>query len=113
MRIIATVLAAALSLGGCADWYARAVVSAATVYQDGVDYRAENNADRRWVRAQCRSSLERQIEKSKKNAESEASIRKVLLEHYPGIVSLDALDDARDDPTGILSHALICGKAPE
>ena len=112
MRIITTILVALL-LGGCADWYARAVMSAATVYQDGVDYRAENNADRRWIRAQCRSSLERQIERAEKNEDTEDSIREVLLTHYPGLVSLDAIADARDDPTGILSHAPICGKASE
>ncbi len=112
MRIITTVLMALL-LGGCADWYARAVMSAATVYQDGVDYRAENNADRRWIRAQCRSSLERQTERIKRDAGTEEDIRGILLAHYPGLVSLDAIADARDDPTGILSHAPICGKASE
>ena len=101
-------LVLALLLGGCADWAARWLVDSAALYEAARAYVVENNDQRRFIRAECKASLVREID-TMVVAGDEPALRKMLAGHYPDLVTVDIIKKARADPGGALADAPGCG----
>ena len=98
---------APLLLGGCAEGLARLVTDASYLHETASAYVRETHNLRQWIRSECRASLVREIE-ALKRAGDEPALREMLAENYPGLVTIDVLKSARDDPAGILAQAPGC-----
>lgn len=106
MRVLCIILFGLL-LSGCAETAARFVQEGAYLHETADRYVREVHEFRQWIRQECRASLVREIEALRQAGDEEA-LRAMLAEHYPGLVTIDVLKEARDDPTGILSRAPGC-----
>ena len=96
-----------LLLTGSADWAARAMNNDAYLHCAGSSYVQEVHAYRQWVRAECRDLL--MMEVGALMAEGDyAAARARLRDNYPGLVTFDIIDQAGDDPTGILATPFGC-----
>ncbi len=102
------ILVLPLLLGGCADWAARWIVDSAALYESGRAYVVEIHDQRRFIRAACRASLVREIDKMIK-ADDESALREMLARNYPDLVTVDIIKKARADQGGVLAHAPGCG----
>ncbi len=101
VRILCAVLSLVL-LNGCTGTLVRLVQQGDYLHQAADEYVRDVHDMRRWIRQECRASLQRQINELRKG-EDEQGLRAVLARNYPPLVTFDVLADARDDPTGILS----------
>jgi len=80
---------------------------AAYLHASGRAFVIESHDLRRFIRAECRASLVRQIEQMKNDGNEEA-LRKMLASHYPGLVTLNAIRAAREDTADVLAKAPGC-----
>jgi hypothetical protein len=83
-------------------------VDAAALYEAARAYTVEVHDLRRFIRAECRASLVREID-DLVEAGDEAALRAMLASNYPGLVTVDIIAEARADPGGVLAHAPGCG----
>ena len=98
-------------LGGCAETAARFFQQGVYLHEAAAAYVREVHAFRQWVRVECKASLVREID-TLKDAGDEPALRALLTKNYPGLVTFDIIDAARDDPTGILAAAPGCEPPP-
>jgi hypothetical protein len=110
----AALILAGLLLGGCAGTAARIATDAAYLHETAGAYVREIHAFRQFIRAECKASLVREIDTLRQDGD-EAKLRATLAGNYPGLVSVDGIMQAQEDPAGILATAPGCngGKLPE
>ena len=100
-----------LLTGGCTEMAARWVTEANYLQVAAFSYVHEVHDLRRWIRGLCKESLQRSVVKALQAAETEEgeeALRKLLADHYPGLVTMDALKAAREDTANVLSRAPGC-----
>ncbi|KKK87560.1 hypothetical protein LCGC14_2752030 [marine sediment metagenome] len=102
MRAIFAVLIG-LTVSSCQD--------AAYLHQASRNFVIERHTFRQWIRAECRASLVRDLEKLQKEG-NESGVRALLAANYPGLVTFDIIDAARQDLTGTLSKPSGCMLVP-
>ena len=88
MKTLIISLVVMLSLSGCVGLAATLLGDANALHQAGRDYVLENHDLRRFIRAECKASLVRQIE-ALRNDGDEAALREMLAKNYPDLVSID------------------------
>ncbi len=108
MRFFAAALTLLLMQGGCTETLARFATDASDLHQATSAYMRENVEQRRFVRAECRASLVRQIE-TLRGENKEVEIQRLLRENYPSLVTLEILNAIDDHVTSILSEPPSCG----
>ncbi len=96
-----------LFLTSCVEVGSRLIEDAAYLHQSGRDYVREVHDFRRWVRAECRAILVREVEDLQKSGQYEEA-RKRLVYVYPDLVTIDMARQSSDDPTGILASPFGC-----
>ncbi len=107
MRILAIVLTGLL-LSGCAEWAARLMEDATYLHKSGREYVMEIHDLRRDIRRECWASVMRESDAIRRDGGDEAAFRAMLASHYPGLVTLDIIEAAREDATDVLAKAPGC-----
>ena len=100
------VIGLALALGGCAETGARLLTDATYLHESASAYVREIHDLRRFVRAECRASMVREIDSLREEGD-ETVLRRMLAANYPGLVTVDIITG--DDLTGVLSSPPGCG----
>ena len=93
------------------------MVDANAIYMDAVNFRNEVVEFRKFIRRECKESLDRSIEKIKQSDDTEEDIeeklRKYLAKYYVQPVTIELIKEIQDNPNGILSKAMGCEAKPD
>ncbi len=86
LRVLSLLLVSGM-MSGCAEPLARLAIDAADLHQATSDYVRENIAQRRYIRAECRASVVRQVETLRAKG-NETDVQRVLRDNYPPLITM-------------------------
>ncbi len=105
--IAASAITSGLLLTSCTGFAVRALTDITYLHEAAGDYVREIHGVRQFIRQECKASLVREIDTLKQNGDEKA-LRELLAKNYPGLVTVDIVSQARENPEGILSKAPGC-----
>jgi len=114
---LSTVFISILFLNGCGQWVAELMVDSNAIYMDAVNLRNEVVEFRKFIRRECKESLERSIEKIKQSddteEDNEEKLRQYLAKYYVQPITIALIKEMLDDPNSVLTKAMGCEAKPD